>query len=68
LSLNQYSQLKAVEVTPEYIRDLRRSGYGPFTVDKLVQMRALGIDFDDLRAPPVPPVPPHAPIARVPSH
>jgi hypothetical protein len=57
LTLNQYSSLKAVDVTPEYIRELRRSGYGPFPVDKLVQMRALGIDFDDLRAPPVPPTP-----------
>jgi beta-lactamase regulating signal transducer with metallopeptidase domain len=64
LTLNQYSSLKAVDVTPEYIRDLHRSGYGPFSVDKLVQMRALGLDFDDLRAPPVPSTPPTPPTPR----
>jgi hypothetical protein len=50
--------MKEVGVTPEYIRDLRRSGYGLFSVDRLVQMRALGVDIEDLRAPPAPPRPP----------
>jgi hypothetical protein len=47
-------------VTPAYAEQFRRAGY-KVDIDKLVELKAQGVDLDDLRNPPVPPVPPQVP-------
>ena len=66
-SFDDYVQLRAVGVRPEYVRSLRRSGYTVRNADQLVEMQAMGITARDLKVvPPVPPVPPKPPRVRNP--
>jgi hypothetical protein len=59
---DDYVQLRAVGVTPEYVRSLRKAGYVFRNADELVEMRAVGVGAHDLRAVrPMPPRPPKVP-------
>ena len=62
-TMDDYVQLRAVGVTPEFGQRVRRAGYTTRDPDKLVEMQALGLDFSRYRMPPPPPQPrpPRAP-------
>jgi bla regulator protein BlaR1 len=63
--IDDYVQLRAVGVPASFVQSLRRSGYVVRDADKLVEMWAVGVRADDLRAaPPRPPKPPHPPSNR----
>jgi hypothetical protein len=36
-------------VTPQFVADVRRSGYGNVSVRDIIQMRIHGVDVDDLK-------------------
>src|SRR5205085_2858446 len=61
-------EMKAVGVTPEYVKPLRRSGYVIHDPDKLVELWAVGFGSHDFGAgqfaPPRPPKPPKPPPAN----
>jgi hypothetical protein len=60
--LDDFVQLRAVGVKPEYVQSLRRQGYIVRSADKLVEMWSVGIKPGDLPvAPPRPPRPPRVP-------
>ncbi len=63
LRLDDYVQLHAVGVPINYISDIRKSGYSVADPDKIIQMWAVGVRAEDLRAakPPHPPRPPTPP-------
>jgi beta-lactamase regulating signal transducer with metallopeptidase domain len=55
---DDYIQLRAVGVPVQYVIKVRRSGYKVRDADKIVEMWAVGVDANDLKAaPPVPAVP-----------
>lgn len=66
LSLDDYVQLHAVGVPMNYISDIRKSGYSVADPDKIIQLWAVGVRAEDLKAAkpphvprPPPPPPPH---------
>jgi beta-lactamase regulating signal transducer with metallopeptidase domain len=61
-NIDDYVQLRAAGVPVSFVQSLRSSGYVVRDADKLMEMWAVGVRADDLRAsPPRPPRPPHAP-------
>jgi hypothetical protein len=65
-SLDDYAELYAVGVRPQYVRSLRGSGYVFRNADQLIEMQVLGVSARDWKAsrppgrprPPAPPSPP----------
>jgi hypothetical protein len=60
-SLDDFVQLQAVGVRPDFVQRLRSAGYPTNDPDKLVQLQAVGGELLAPRRPPAPPVPPRAP-------
>jgi len=61
-SFDDYVEMKAVGITPEYAQSFQRRGIKVGSIEKLVELRAHRIQPDDVpRAPPAPPVPPEQP-------
>ena len=61
--LDDYVQMRALAITPQYAQQFTRAGY-KVSIDKLVELKANGIDLNDLRDPPPPPAPPRLPRRR----
>ena len=61
LSLDNYIQLRVVGVPVHYVQGIRKGGYSVIDPNKIVQMWAVGVRPEDLKASPVPPRPPRPP-------
>ena len=59
-SFDDYVEMKALGVTPEYAQSFERRGIKVGSVEKLVELKANRVQPDDV-APPTPPAPPPTP-------
>jgi len=60
-NLDDFVQLRAVGIRPEFVQRLRSAGYTTNDPDKLVELQAVGGDLLGPRPPPKPPKPPRLP-------
>ncbi|HYE72403.1 MAG TPA: M56 family metallopeptidase, partial [Blastocatellia bacterium] len=49
LSVDEIIRMKMFGVTPEYIEEMKRAGYGNLTVRQLTRLRSLGVNADYLK-------------------
>ena len=54
-SFDDYVEMKALGITPEYARSLERRGIKAGSVEKLVELKASRIEPDEVPTPPAPP-------------
>ena len=47
LPVDTLVQLKALDVTPEYVRSLQSHGLTPGSADELVKLKAVGLSTDE---------------------
>ena len=60
--LEEFIQLRAIGVSPQYVLSIRRAGYSALNAHKIVEMWAVGVGPAHLNvAPPTPPRPPKSP-------
>jgi hypothetical protein len=62
-TIDDYVEMRAVGITPEYAASFRKRGIRITDSDQLVEMRVHDIRPDDVKEPPapIPPVPPVPP-------
>ena len=65
VDLETYAEMRAVGVNAAFANSFRKRGIKIKDADQLIEMKAIGLDLDDLRsgkgAPPSPPTPPPLP-------
>ncbi len=48
-TFNEAVEMRIHGVTPKFVADIRRAGYGNLTIREIIQMRIHGVDVDDLK-------------------
>jgi beta-lactamase regulating signal transducer with metallopeptidase domain len=49
-TFNEAVEMRIHGVSPQFVADIRRAGYGNLSVREIIQMRIHGVDVDDLKA------------------